>query len=137
LFGQPLGIDVIATWPQIDRGRSGRPVVLVQCATGPVTELSSKLGEKVHVFPGVWQQGFYRDSSVRTGATPDDLAGLEAVHWDRLSEQGWILDRLRLIQLAALAKGDPPVPVGLQALWAELSASVSTMDWRNGWRGEL
>ncbi|EIP98944.1 hypothetical protein OpiT1DRAFT_03443 [Opitutaceae bacterium TAV1] len=132
-----LGVDVVATWSQIDYGRSGRPIVLIQCATGPVTELSSKLGEKASVFPKVWQLGFYQDSSIRTAATPDDLTGLEKVHWDRLSEQGWILDRLRLVQLAAARKENPPVPPCLLALWDELSACVSKMDWRNGWRGQL
>ena len=132
-----LGVDVVATWPQIDRGRSGRPTVLVQCATGPVTELSSKLGEKVNVFPGVWLFGFYQESSVRTVATPDDLVGLDPVHWDRLSAQGWVLDRLRLVQLAEMAKQNPPVPAGVAAIWPKLSACIATLDWRNGWREEV
>ncbi len=132
-----LGVDVVATWPQMDRSRGGRPLVLVQCATGSVTDLSSKLGEKMDVFPGVWEYGFYQKSSVRTGATPDDLAGLERVHWDRLSEQGWILDRLRLVQLAEMAKETPTVPAGVKALWSRLSVCSATLDWRNGWRGEI
>lgn len=132
-----LGVDVVATWPRIDSGRSGRPIVLVQCATGPVTDLSSKLGEKVNVFPGVWEYGFYQESSVRTVATPDDLLGLERVHWDRLSAQGWVLDRLRLVQLAGMAKQDQAVPTGVATLWQKLSKCIVTLDWRNGWRGEL
>src|SRR6266853_145543 len=88
-----LGVDVIASLPLIDRGRSGRPVFMFQCATGPVEELESKITEKQNVFTGVWQRGFYFDSSIRGGATPDDLLRLGPVYWHRLSEAGWVIDR--------------------------------------------
>jgi hypothetical protein len=133
-----LGVDVLATFPLIDSGRSGRPVFLFQCATGPVEELESKITEKQNVFAGVWQRGFYSVSSVRGGATPDDLLKLGPVYWHRLSEHGWVIDRIRIVQLAHSARGGAvPVPGGLLKLWNDLLSVASDLDWRNGWRHSL
>jgi hypothetical protein len=133
-----LGVDVIATTPQWDRKRSGRPVFLFQCATGPVDKLSSKMAEDMDLFPGVWSWGFYRKSGIRGGATPYDLLGLERVFWDRLSAEGWVLDRMRLVALANAAITSKKVtPKGLLDLSNELRDAIPNFDWRNGWQYSL
>ena len=101
-----LGVDVVATFPLVDMGRSGRPVFLLQCATGQVEELESKFAEKQNVFSQVWLWGFYSATAVRAGATPHDLLRLDKVFWDRLCEDGWVLDRVRLVQLAHSSRSD-------------------------------
>ena len=131
-----LGVDVVATFPLLDMGRSGRPIFLLQCATGPVERLESKLAEKQNVFTGVWQWGFYSTTAIRAGATPHDLLRLDPVFWDRLcKEGGWVLDRVRLVQLAHCCGADaPPTPSGLRQLWQDLLSAAPELDWRNGWR---
>lgn len=133
-----LGVDVLATFPCVDIGRSGRPIFMFQCATGPVEELESKITEKQNVFSGVWQRGFYLSSSIRGGATPLDLVQLEPVYWHRLNESGWVIDRMRLVQLAnSPVKVDMEVPAQLLNLWKDLAAAAANLDWRNGWRYSL
>jgi hypothetical protein len=133
-----LGVDVVATFPLIDIGRSGRPVFLLQCATGDLDALESKITEKQEVFAGVWRWGFYSKSCIRGGATPNDLLKLERVYWDRLCEHGWVIDRMRIVQLAHCAGEDEvPVPRGLLKLWEDLRDAAPNLDWRNGWRHSL
>jgi len=133
-----LGVDVAATFPLIDIGRSGRPVFLFQCATGPVEELESKITEKHNVFAGVWHRGFHSASSVRGGATPDDLLKLGPVYWDRLCKHGWVIDRIRIVQMACSPRKDAvPMPSGLLKLWNDLLSAAPGLDWRNGWRYSL
>jgi hypothetical protein len=133
-----LGVDVLATFPLIDMGRSGRPVFLFQCATGPVEELESKITEKQNVFPGVWQRGFYIHSSIRGGATPMDLLKLDPVYWHRMSEAAWVIDRMRIVQLVYSPRGEAVlVPRGLLNLWNDLFSAATDLDWRNGWRYSL
>jgi hypothetical protein len=133
-----LGVDVIATFPLIDQGRSGRPILLLQCATGPLEELMSKITEKKDVFAGVWQWGFYGASGVRGGATPEDLFSLAPVHWDRLSEHGWVIDRMRIVQMAYYHRNYAiAIPNGLLNLWRDLLSALPDLDWRNGWRYSL
>ncbi len=130
-----LGVDVVATFPRLDVGRSGRPVFLLQCATGPVEALESKLSERQDVFCGVWLWGFYSASTIRAGATPHDLLRLDEVFWDRLCKGGWVLDRVRLVQLARCGGAEaPPAPRGLRELWQDLLSAAPELDWRNGWR---
>ena len=133
-----LGVDVIAAYAVADMGRSGKPIFLIQCATGPLNNLESKLPEKQNVFSGVWQYGFYQASAIRGGATPEDLLGLEQVYYDRLCKHGWVLDRMRLVRLAHLPNAcpiDPPRQV--TALWEDFNASISEFDWRHGWQQNL
>lgn len=133
-----LGVDVIASYTFADMTRSGKPIFLIQCATGPLDNLESKLPEKVNVFPGVWQYGFYQSTAIRGGATPEDLLGLEQVYYDRLCKHGWVLDRMRLVRLAHVPNAcpiNPPKPV--RELWADLYASINEFDWRHGWQQNL
>jgi len=133
-----LGVDVIAAYTVADEVRSGKPIFLIQCATGPLNNLESKLPEKINVFAGVWKHGFYQASAIRGGATPEDLLGLEQVFFDRLCKHGWVLDRMRLVRLAhttGATQIDPPDAV--LSLWADLLAAIGEFDWRNGWQQSL
>jgi hypothetical protein len=133
-----LGVDVVAAYTVADEHRSGKPIFLIQCATGPLNNLEAKLPEKINVFPGVWKKGFYAASAVRGGATPEDLLGLEDVFFDRLCKHGWVLDRMRLVRLAHAPGAhhlDPPD--GVLSLWNDLWAAIDEFDWRNGWQQNL
>jgi hypothetical protein len=133
-----LGVDVLATFPLVGAARSGRPVFLLQCATGHVENLETKLPEKQEVFPDVWQRGFYASTAIRGGATPVDLLRLRPVDWHRLCKIGWVLDRVRLVQLAHYPCGAAePIPSALRKLWQDLLSSAPELDWRNGWRESL
>ena len=133
-----LGVDVVATFPRLGMERSGRPVFLLQCATGAVEALESKLSERQSIFSGVWLRGFYSASTIRAGATPHDLLRLDDVFWDRLCKGGWVLDRVRLVQLAHSSRADSlPTPDGLRRLWHDLLSAAPDLDWWNGWRESL
>lgn len=130
-----LDVDVVAAMPVIDRARSGRPAFLVQCTTSPAERLSAKMAEGYKLFCSVWRDGFYPASSVRVGATPEDLLTLDPVDWGRLSQQGWVLDRMRLTELVGLGQErEIEAPAALLALWDDLSAALPDYDWRNGWQ---
>jgi hypothetical protein len=129
-----LGVDVLATNTIPDATRSGKPVFLIQCATGTLNDLESKMTEKLNVFPGVWKKGFYAASSIRCGATPDDLLSLQPVFWDRLCKNGWVLDRMRLVRMANFGSIALPMCPGLLQLWNDLFASIPIFDWRTAWQ---
>jgi hypothetical protein len=132
-----LGVDVIATSPRHDAQRGGRPIFLFQCATGPVDELYAKMAEDYALFPAVWDWGFHANASIRGGASPYDLLTLERVNWDRLCGQGWVLDRMRLVELAH-ASTTPQNPVGgTLNLWNEFANELKGFDWRNSWQYAL
>jgi len=133
-----LGVDVVAAFTVADEVRGGKPVFLIQCATGPLNNLEAKMPEKINVFPGVWKCGFYPASAIRGGATPEDLLGLEPVFYDRLCKHGWVLDRMRLVRLAhspTARQLNPPEAV--VSLWRELQNTLDQFDWRNGWQQNL
>lgn len=149
LFGEPtsvreekikpddndLDVDVIASPSVIDRTRSGGLSILLQCTTSPVKRLNAKMNEGFNLFCGVWNNGFYYETSVRGGATPEDLLTMDGLDWDRLSQTGWVLDRMRLVELfwQGLMPGiaQPQVVV---SLWDDLLAVLPDFDWRNEWR---
>ena len=66
-----LGVDVLATFPLIDAGRSGRPVFLFQCATGQVKNWNLKL-QKRKMFSRVCG---------REGSTSLAVSGVEQRLW--------------------------------------------------------
>lgn len=128
-----LDVDVLAVPARSNSLRGGWPVFLIQCATGTVEDLQGKVDEGAKTFSTVWDGGFFPSSSIRGGATPDDLLGLDAVHWNRLSHSGWILDRTRLAYLASFGK-DIPVPPDVAHFWNHLWAAHSEIDWQTGWQ---
>lgn len=128
-----LDVDVLAVPMRSNGLRGGWPVFLIQCATGTIEDLQGKVDEGAKTFSTVWEGGFFSGSSIRSGATPDDLLALHAVHWNRLSHSGWILDRTRLAYLAAFGK-DVPVSPDVAVLWKQLWAAHCEIDWQTGWQ---
>jgi hypothetical protein len=59
------------------------------------------------------------------------------IYWDRLCKHGWVLDRMRLVQLACFRPGGVPIPRGMLSLWGKLLPVAPKLDWRNGWRDFL
>lgn len=98
-----LGVDVVATPFLKNGGRHSWPAFLVQCSTGPVSNLQAKLQEGDGTFSGVWKSGFKKSHCIQSVATPYDLLDLSVVHWDRLSDAGWVLDRTRIADLCSRA----------------------------------
>lgn len=149
LFGEPISIhedrlkpndndldvDVIASPAVIDRTRCGGLSVFLQCTTRPVEQLKVKMNEGFNLFSSVWNNGFFLATSIRAGATPEDLLTLDTVDWVRLSQTGWVLDRMRLVELFRLGimKGFEEPQVVL-TLWKDLEAVLPDFDWRNDWR---
>jgi hypothetical protein len=124
-----LGVDVIATPKSIDASRSGRPVFLIQCATGPPAQMRTKITEKQEIFCGVWNESFYRVLSIRGAATPDDLLNLEPIFWHRLCQHGWVLDRMRLVRLVRDSTGRRlRLPASLTTLWEDLVDFIDEID---------
>jgi hypothetical protein len=149
LFGEPtsihedkikpddndLDVDVIASPAVIDRTRCGGPIVFFQCTTSPVDRLKVKMSEGFNLFPSVWKSGFFFHSSFRGGATPEDLLTMDEIDWTRLNQTGWVLDRMRLVELFRIGfvhgLNGPPLVL---TLWNDLSAILPDFDWRNEWR---
>ncbi|MGH7453650.1 MAG: hypothetical protein ACRENG_20040 [bacterium] len=149
LFGEPtsihedkvkpgdndLDVDVIASPAVIDRTRPGGLSVLLQCTTSPVERLKLKMMEGFNLFPSVWNNGFFLATSIRGGATPEDLLTLDAVDWSRLSQTGWVLDRMRVVELFRLGVIQGlEEPQTVLSLWKDLKAALADFDWRNEWR---
>jgi len=148
LFGEPtsihdervkpddndLDVDVIATPAVIDRTRCGGVFVLLQCTTSPVERLKVKMTEGFNLFSGVWNNGFFLATSIRGGATPEDLLTLDGIDWVRLNQTGWVLDRMRLVELFRMRKQARTEPQAVMELWKDLKTILSDFDWRNDWR---
>jgi len=111
----------------------GWPFILIQCATGALTTLQSKISEGQHTFSTVWDGGFFPSHSVRGCATPDCLLTLHTRDWRRLSVHGWVLDRTRIVHLASFGH-EVPLPADVNAFWHKLSAAVVDIDWQTGWQ---
>jgi hypothetical protein len=128
-----LDVDVLAVPIVGNSTRPGWPVVQVQCATGAIANLESKLGEGAKTFGTVWDPGFFAGSSIRAVATPDDLLKLGDVHWLRLGQAGWVLDRTRL---AYLGSGTRQVPMNHEvgAYWYALWNARTEISWQTGWQ---
>ena len=77
---------------------------------------------------------FY-ETSIRGGATPEDLLTMDDIDWARLNQTGWVLDRMRLVDLFQLevVQGLEEPQVVL-TLWKDLKAVMPDFDWRNEWR---
>lgn len=128
-----LDVDVLAVPLRGMSTRGGWPMVLIQCATGVIQDLQRKVDEGSKTFSMCWEGGFFSGSSIRSGATPDDLLALHVIHWNRLSHSGWILDRTRIVYLASFEK-DVPVPRRVLDLWKELCGAYLEIDWQTGWQ---
>jgi hypothetical protein len=130
-----LDVDVIAAPAVVDSNRCGGLAIFLQCTTSPVERLKVKMTEGFNLFSSVWKNGFFLASSIRGGATPEDLLTLDAIDWIRLNQTGWVLDRMRLVELFQLGKtkglNEPELVL---ALWKDLEAAMPSFDWRNEWR---
>jgi len=130
-----LDVDVVAVPIVGNASRGGWPSFQIQCATGDVAQLQSKLQEGSDTFGTVWHKGFFPGSCIRAVATPDDLITLTDQDWHRLGQAGWVLDRTRI---AHLSSGDRAIPLlnEVTNYWAELWAARLEIDWQNGWHPE-
>lgn len=132
-----LGADVIAWLPATDLRRTGRPLFFVQCATSRHdSELDRKLSEKRKLFCDMWEEGFFAESASCVLATPRDLIDVDPVMWRRLSKQGWVLDRIRIINLLKNARHQMPLSRSVPRLWSGLRKVSSLFDYRHGWAGD-
>jgi len=135
-----LDVDVVATPAAGDRTIGGWPTLLVQCATGPVQQLHNKILEVSNTFCSVWNRGFNRKATLKGGASPDELLQLEPVFWGRLHEAGFVLHRMRLVNLALRRFPRHShlrarrLPARVRELEKALRAEVGEFDWRSGWR---
>ena len=130
-----LDVDVLAVPQPGNRECGGWPIFLIQCATGALTTLQSKIGEGQFTFNTVWDGGFFRSHSVRGCATPDCLLTLHTRDWNRLSEAGWMLDRTRIVHLASFGQ-EVPIPDDVNAFWHQLAGAIVDIDWQTGWQSE-
>jgi len=128
-----LDVDVLAVPVKGNGKRGGWPVMLIQCSTGAIKMLQSKVDEGAKTFGTVWDNGFFPGSLMRGGATPYELLGLAQVQWNRLSEAGWILDRTRIVHLASVG-GEIALPPDVSKFWSRLWAARHDIDWRTGWQ---
>jgi hypothetical protein len=134
-----LDVDVVATPAVGDRAIGGWPTLLVQCATGPVQELNNKILEVSNTFCSVWGRGFNRTATLRGGATPDELLQLGPVFWRRLHDAGFVLHRMRLVNLAIRRSRRSSrararrLPVRVRELERDLRAQIPEFAWRTGW----
>lgn len=131
-----LDVDVLAVVCPGNGECGGWPIFLIQCATGAITTLQSKIGEGKDTFSSVWEGGFFPSHSIRGCATPDCLLALHNRDWTRLSLAGWVLDRTRIAHLASFGK-ELPLPADVNAFWLELAAASPDIDWQTGWQSEL
>jgi len=128
-----LDVDVLAV-PIVGNGsRGGWPIIQIQCATGAVKHLEAKLGEGEGTFGTVWESGFFPGSRIRAVATPDDLLKLDDVHWLRLGQAGWVLDRTRIAYLSSTNRAIPLLNE-VTAYWGDLWAARVDIDWQTGWQ---
>lgn len=128
-----LDVDVLGV-PIIGNGdRGGWPVFQIQCATGAIGALESKVSEGAANFTTVWEKGFFIGSRIRGAATPDDLLALHETYWHRLGQVGWIIDRTRIAYLAS-GERDIPVPDTVIELWDQLWAAKDEISWQTGWQ---
>jgi len=149
LFGEPtsiidekikpddndLDVDVIASPTIIGRDRIGGMYVLLQCTTSPVERLKVKMTEGFNLFSSVWKNGFFIETSIRGGATPEDLLTVDDVDWARLNQTVWVLDRMLLVELFWTERMQKlSEPKAVLKLWKDLKAVLPDFDWRNGWR---
>jgi hypothetical protein len=125
-----LDVDIIAVPIVGNGGRCGWPVVMIQCATGAVDSLQSKMEEGCNTFSGVWRSGFNRSTSIRSLATPYDLLLLNDVYWNRLSDAGWILDRTRISYMCSF-ENKKNLPDEVMDFWNNLWNSKDLIDWQN------
>jgi hypothetical protein len=128
-----LDVDVLAVPIVGNASRGGWPIIQIQCATGPVTQLESKLSEGALNFATVWETGFFPGSRIRAVATPDDLIKISEVHWFRLGQAGWVLDRTRLAYLSSTNRVAPLLNE-VTAYWNELWAARTDIAWQTGWQ---
>jgi hypothetical protein len=128
-----LDVDVLAIPIVGNATRGGWPVIQIQCATGPVAQLESKLGEGAFNFASVWEAGFFPGSRIRAVATPDDLIRMSDVHWFRLGQGGWVLDRTRIAYLSSSNRAVPVVNE-VAAYWLDLWAARTEIAWQTGWQ---
>lgn len=128
-----LGVDIVVSNLVADEGRSGRPIYLVQCATGATKDLLKKISEGANVFGGVWDNGFYEPSSIRCLATPHELLTVPDLDWDRLCKHGWVLDRMRITRLFGHKTGTPSNHSALVKCWTDLLALVPKLEWQTAW----
>lgn len=129
-----LDVDVIALPVLIDRSRCGSPFVFLQCTVSPVERLSSKMTKGFNLFSSVWKNGFFHETSIRGGATPEDLITMDNTDWTRLSQTGWVLDRMRLVELFHFeANLEVEESETVLTLWRDLKAALPDFDWRTEW----
>lgn len=123
-----LDTDIVCVPLPGNGGRSSWPSIQIQCATGSLPSLQSKIQEGSETFGSVWKVGFSKSVSLRAAATPDELLRLVDVHWDRLCLGGWILDRTRITYLASRGeiKG---VPNEVTTFWKDLWVSKGNLNW--------
>jgi len=126
-----LDVDIVAAPIKGNEMRYGWPTVVIQCATGAVSGLQSKMDEGHETFCGVWKSGFNSRNCIRSLATPYDLLSLNDVYWRRLSNSGWILDRTRLSYLCSFGRGKKSLPPEVLEFWNELWDAREEIDWRN------
>ena len=128
-----LDVDVLAVPIKGNGDRGGWPVFQIQCATGTIAGLESKVSEGAQTFGTVWDKGFFLGSRLRGAATPDDLILLHETYWLRLCVAGWILDRTRIVHLASGA-ANVPVPGSALAFWDRLWKVRNDISWQTGWQ---
>lgn len=128
-----LDVDVIAMPIGGNGAHGGWPVFGIQCATGAIKHLQSKIEEGAKTFGTVWEDGFYPGAHLRAAATPDDLISLERNYWTRLGQAGWVLDRTTIAYLAS-GNNRIALPGLVSNFWSELWAARSDISWQTGWR---
>lgn len=127
-----LDVDVLAVPVTGNSSRSGWPVFQIQCATGAIVELEAKLGEGATTFGTVWETGFFPGNRIRAVATPDDLLKLDEVHWYRLGQAGWVLDRTRIAYISSTNRVVPLLPK-VENCWTDLWNARTDIAWQTGW----
>ena len=128
-----LDVDVLAVPFVGNLGRSGWPTVQIQCATGAIAQLESKLAEGANNFATVWDTGFFPGNRIRGVATPYELLKLDEVYWFRLGQVGWVLDRTRIAYLSSNARV-VPLSNEVNTFWTNLWAARTQIDWQTGWQ---
>jgi hypothetical protein len=128
-----LDVDVLAVPIVGNSSLGGWPIVQIQCATGAVEHLESKLGEGTLTFGTVWERGFFLGTRIRAVATPDDLLEVGHVHWTRLGQAGWILDRTRIAYLSSTNRV-VPLLTEVTDYWKGLWTARVDIAWQTGWQ---
>lgn len=132
-----LGADIVAWLPSLDSRRTCRPIFFIQCATTRSdAELDRKLSEKRRLFCDAWEEGFFAECATCALATPRDLVDTDPFRWRRLSRQGWVLDRIRILNLLKMGMHSKLLPEKVMSLLPSLIAIVPLLDYRHGWSNE-